>query len=166
MYQLKSISKAGIPDALQKAERYRLLNQPRMAESICLDILEVEPDNHGAVVTMLLAITDQFGRNDTAARATKARQLLPLIGNEYEQHYFSGIISERQGSAILNAGKTLSYQTAYEWLAEAMQHYEKAEAIRPSGNDDAILRWNTCARRIMSHQLQPRQELYEEPMLE
>jgi len=166
MFQLKSISKAGIPEALQKAERYRLLNEPRLAESICLDILEVEPDNHSAVVTMLLAITDQFVRGDTAARANKARQLLPLIENAYEQHYFTGIICERHGGAILNTGKTVSHHTAYELLTEAMRHYEKAEAIRPAGNDDAILRWNTCARRIMSHRLQPRQEHYMEPPLE
>ena len=35
---------------------------------------------------------------------------------------------------------------AYELLREAMGWYEKAEAIRPAGNDDAILRWNTCVR--------------------
>jgi hypothetical protein len=27
-----------------------------------------------------------------------------------------------------------------------MSWYEKAEAQRPAGNDEAILRWNTCAR--------------------
>jgi hypothetical protein len=27
-----------------------------------------------------------------------------------------------------------------------MSWYEKAEKLRPSGNDDALLRWNTCAR--------------------
>jgi hypothetical protein len=30
-----------------------------------------------------------------------------------------------------------------------MEHYERAQALRPPGNDDAILRWNTCARMIM-----------------
>ena len=35
---------------------------------------------------------------------------------------------------------------AYDWFVKAMGHFEAAEGIRPSGNDDAILRWNTCAR--------------------
>ena len=45
--------------ALEKAERYRLLNEPILAESICLDILDADPQNAKAVVTMLLAITDR-----------------------------------------------------------------------------------------------------------
>src|SRR5690349_3355567 len=77
MFQLKPISKAGIPEALQKAERYRLLNEPHLAESICQDILDLEPENHKAVITKLLAITDQFGKN-TATNANNARQLLPM----------------------------------------------------------------------------------------
>ena len=48
---------------------------------------------------------------------------------------------------------------AYEWLREAMDWYEKAEAIRPAGNDDALLRWNACARLIMrDHHLVPSEE--------
>ncbi len=162
MFQLKPISEKSIPEALQKAERYRLLNEPYLAESICQDILEIEPDNHAAVVTMLLAITDQFGSH-MSANVNTARQLLPLLKNEYERHYFAGIICERQGSAMLSRGKASDHFAAYEWLTDAMENYEKAEAVRPTNNDDAILRWNTCARLIMNHRLQPRQEQYAEP---
>ena len=35
---------------------------------------------------------------------------------------------------------------AYEWFRKAMTLYERAESMRPAGNDEAILRWNTCAR--------------------
>ena len=45
MFQLKSLSMEGITAALDKAERYRLLNEPREAESICLDVLEIDPEN-------------------------------------------------------------------------------------------------------------------------
>ena len=165
MFQLKPISKAGIPEALQKAERYRLLNEPRLAESICQDILDLEPDNHDTIITMLLAITDQFG-TDTSANANRARQLLPLMSNDYEHHYYSGIICERQGSTFLFRGNTGGHFMAYEWLIDAMEHFEKAEAVRPANNDDAILRWNTCVRLITSHHLQPRQEQYVELPLE
>ena len=63
MFELKPISSAGIPRAIAKAERYRLLNEPEEAESICLDILQVDADNQEVLVMLLLAITDQFGKN-------------------------------------------------------------------------------------------------------
>ena len=48
-------------------------------------------------------------------------------------------------------------------LAEGMVKFiapirEKAEAIRPPGNDDALLRWNTCARMIAKNKLVPEEE--------
>jgi hypothetical protein len=37
-----------------------------------------------------------------------------------------------------------------------MRLYEKAKERRPPGNDDAILRWNTCARTLMrNRELRP-----------
>lgn len=164
MFQLKPISKESIPVALEKAERYRLLNEPRLAESICLDILEADPKNTKAIVIMLLAITDQF--DTSLAEVSNAKQLLPRLTNEYDQHYYAGIISERQGKSAVGKAMRDGGLFAYELLREAMNHYEKAEAIRPTANDDAILRWNTCARLIMRHHLKPRNEQYVEPELE
>jgi hypothetical protein len=164
MFQLKNISRDSIPSALEKAERYRLLDEPDLAESICLDILEVDPNNAKAIIILLLAITDQFDTS-SSGDVNRARQLLPRLQTDYERNYYSGIISEREGMAILN--RTRGGQIAvYEWLNEAMEFYEKAEAVRLPGNDDAILRWNTCARQIMRHHLQPLNEKYVEPPLE
>src|SRR2546429_7172465 len=59
-HQLKSISKAGIPEAIAKAELYRYLNEPEEAESICRDILAVDPGHQLARRMLGLAITDQF----------------------------------------------------------------------------------------------------------
>ena len=164
MFQLKPISKESIPVALEKAERYRLLNEPWLAESICMDILEAEPENKKAIVILLLAITDEFG-SSSLADLNKARQLLVRLP-EYEKHYYAGLICERQGKSIHNRHTPHSDFTAYEWLIDAMEHYEKAEAIRPAGNDDPILRWNTCARLIMHYDLKPRDEKYIEQPLE
>jgi len=164
MFQLKNISKDSIPAALEKAERYRLLNEPGLAESICLDILEVDPQNDKAHIILLLAITDQFDTS-SSGDVNRARELLPQLQNDYERNYYAGIISERKGMAILK--RSMSGQIAvYEWLHEAMEFFEKAESIRPSGNDDAILRWNTCARLITRHHLHPMTEKYVEPPLE
>jgi hypothetical protein len=164
MFQLKNISRDSIPSALEKAERYRLLDEPDLAESICLDILEVDPNNAKAIIILLLAITDQFDTS-SSGDVNRARQLLPRLQTDYERNYYSGIISEREGMAILNRVSGGQF-AVYEWLNEAMEFYEKAEAIRPPGNDDAILRWNTCARQIMRHHLQPLNEKYVEPPLE
>jgi len=164
MYQLKQISRDSIPAAIEKAERYRLLDEPGLAESICLDILEVDPQNAKAIVILLLAITDQFSTS-TSGDVSRARQLLPKLQSEYEKNYYAGIISEREGMAILSHMRGGQF-AVYEWLSEAMEFFEKAEAIRPPGNDDAILRWNTCARQIMRHQLKPLNEKYAEPPLE
>ncbi|MBM3416880.1 MAG: hypothetical protein FJY20_10675 [Bacteroidetes bacterium] len=165
MFQIKPLSKESIPAALEKAERYRLLNEPMLTESICLDILEADPENQKAIVTLLLAITDQFGTS-ALSDANTAKQLLSRLSDEYDKQYYSGLICERQGKAKLNKWIPDGGFVAYEWLRDAMDHYEKAEAIRPPGKDDSILRWNTCARLIMKHNLKPRDENNFEPPLE
>jgi hypothetical protein len=165
MLELKPISRESIPGAIEKAERYRLLCEPALAESICLDILEAEPQNNRAVTILLLAITDQFSAAPSGD-ANRARQLLSRLQNEYDRNYYAGIISEREGLAHFNRGVPGGHNAAYEWLSEAMMYFEKAEAVRPAGNDDAILRWNTCARLIMRHHLEPLNEKYVEPPLE
>jgi hypothetical protein len=166
MFQIKRIAKESIPAALEKAERYRLLGEPGLAESICLDILEADRQNARAIVMLLLAITDQFSDPSSSGDVGRARQLLPLLQNDYEKKYFAGIICERKGLSILTQGMEGGHFAVYEWLREAMEFFEKAEAIRPPGNDDAILRWNTCARLIMRHELKPANEKYVEPPLE
>ena len=165
MFELKSLSKDAIPKALQKADRYRLLNEPAEAESICLDILAAEPDNQLALVTLILALTDQFDRVDYTVGHTGFQELLSSLRDEYERAYYSGVISERRAKASLR--RQMHSSAAYEWFREAMSWYEKAEAIRPAGNDDAVLRWNTCARIFMHNKhLQPREEETAEPYLE
>jgi hypothetical protein len=157
MFELKPLSREGIPAALEKAMRYRLLNEPGEAESICEDVLRVEPDNQEALVILLLAMTDRFGKS-YALGVIQAQELLPRLHDPYDRAYYGGIISERRGKTLLQQGGPGCGFEAYEFLREAMACYEKAEAIRPPGNDDALLRWNTCARIIMGNQLVPRDE--------
>ena len=152
MFTLKPLSKTAIPHALEKAERYRLLNEPAEAESICLDALKADPENQHALVTLLLALTDQF-RTGIVVSNTQIQEILPRLSSEYERYYYAGIIAERKGSAVLEQSALGSKFMAYDLLCEAMKSYEKAESLRPAGNDDAILRWNTCARIIMRNNL-------------
>jgi hypothetical protein len=147
MFTPKRITRDGIDRALEKAERYRLLNEPSDAESICQDILDVDPDNQRALVVLLLSRTDQFqsARGPTVAAA---REVLPQLTSEYQRAYYAGIICERWAKARHTRGAPGGGATVYHWLREAMDWYEKAEAVRPAGNDDAILRWNACARMV------------------
>jgi hypothetical protein len=150
MFELKVLSRDAIPAALAQAHRYRLLNEPAEAESICLDVLKVEPENQEALVTLVLACTDQFPDSAGARAAASAEAAVARITDDYKRHYFSGIIRERRGKAELKHDRPGSGRTAHQWLRDAMGCYEKAEAQRPEGNDEAILRWNTCARILMS----------------
>ncbi len=163
--ELKPISRDSIPRAIQKAERYRLLNQSWAAESICLDILEVDPDNQQVLVMMVLALTDVHS-GVAASGVMKAKEYLARITDDYQRTYYSGMIAERRGQALLSQGGMGSGSIAYESLRDAMALYEKAESIRPAGNDDAILRWNTCARVLSGNShLEPTSDTYE-PSLE
>ena len=103
MFDLKSLSKEAIPAALEKAERYRLLNEPGEAESICLDILETDPENQPALITLLLALTDRFSKG-YGVSDTPANQLLARIKGEYERAYYAGILAERRAKAKLAQG--------------------------------------------------------------
>ncbi len=70
-FELKPISQGGIAEALEKAERYRLLNEPSLAESICLDVLHIDPDNQPALIMLLLALTDQFGQGAAPGKSAR-----------------------------------------------------------------------------------------------
>ena len=157
MSELKALSKEAIPAALEKAMRYRLLNEPSEAESICLDVLKADPVNQEAIVTLLLALTDRFTKG-YGVSDTQAKELLARIKNEYERAYYTGIFAERRAKIKLTQNTPDCRFQAYELFREAMDWFEKAEAIRPVGHDDALLRWNTCARIIERNKLVPREE--------
>jgi hypothetical protein len=150
MFKLKPLSKQAIPAALEKADCYRFLNEPSEAESICLDILDVEPDNQKALITLLLSLTDQFGL-ELSQPFSRAREILPRLEDDYCRIYYEGIICERRAKVHLERGGPGSGHMVYEWLCRAMAAYEDAVDKRLAGNDDAILRWNACARIIMSN---------------
>ena len=151
MRSLKPITASGIAGALEKAERYRLLNDATAAESICLDVLALQPDHQPALIMLLLARTDQFAHGMAATSVARAREVLPRIADEYKRAYYAGIICERRAKAQLRAGGPGAAQVAWEWFQEAFEHYTEADKIRPAGNDEVVLRWNTCVRILQDH---------------
>jgi len=160
MFELKPLHSNAVTSAQAKAVRYRLLNEPRLAESICRDILAIDPENQDALITLVLALSDQFG---AGSRVSHAMEFVPRIEGEFRQHYYSGIIAERRALAILRSASPGCGSIAYDWLRRAMDHYDTAEEAAPEANDDGILRWNTCARLINSREdIGPVEELERE----
>jgi hypothetical protein len=166
MFDIKPLSPGAIPAALEKARCYRFLNEPLEAESICLDILAAAPDNQQALIILILALTDQFG-SELSRPFAKATELIQRLEDDYSRNYYFGIICERRAKAHLERGAPGSGPIAFEWLRKAMRAYEKAITQRLAGNDDAILRWNACARMIMRNpEVVPPTEQLPEQMLE
>lgn len=147
MIALKIIAREAIPSALKKAIHYRSLGEPYEAESICLDILEVDPQNQDALILLLLSLTDRFP-HELDQPFTKAQEIVEKLSDRYCKYYYQGIIFERRAKAHLESNAPGSGKVAFEWLAKAMKAYEKGLNICDPNNQDALLRWNTCARLV------------------
>ena len=144
MYTTKPIALESVPSALAKAERYRLLNEPGEAESICQDILSIQPDNEQARITLFLALTDQIPHHPQAF--AKAMSTIPHLDTAYDRAYYAGIAWERRAKARFAVNTHGSGRYVFEWITTALRFFEDAEQLRPPGNDDAVLRWNACVR--------------------
>ena len=124
-----------------------------------------DPENQEALITLLLALTDRFSKG-YGVSDTQANQLLARIKGEYERAYYAGILAERRAKAKLAQGTPGAQSLRLSRIVRSDGQFEKAEAIRPPGNDDALLRWNTCARIIAKNKLVARDEDHTEPVLE
>jgi len=162
-FSLKTIAPDGIPHALERAERYRLLNEPVQAESICHDVLAIDADHQDALRCLILSLTDQFGASGTGHTAREARTYITRLSDEYERAYYSGLVHERETRAFLRR-KNVVRSAAYDGFRHAMEWYERAEALHPPGNADAILRWNSCVRAIERERLSPGEDSHELPL--
>jgi len=151
-FSYKSISRESIPDALEKAARYRLLGEPEEAESVCLDILQADPGNQEALVSLILAVSDQF-RKERRPRVELAQECVAQLDDEYARRYYTAVVSERDALAYLDRGNVPAL--AYLRFVAAMEQYGQADEVRPPGDDSAKLRWNACVRVIRRRQLKP-----------
>src|SRR5713226_10057583 len=113
-FKLKTIS---------KAELYRSLNEPEEAESICRDILAVEPEHQLALRLLGLAITDQFC-GDASDRYGEAESLFQKLVERYERLYYTGLMHERRAKAQMRVGRTP--HTLAPLFAEAMRCFVEA----------------------------------------
>jgi hypothetical protein len=149
MFEMKPLSPDALASAQEKAVRYRLLNEPRLAESVCRDILALDPAHRDAAVTLVLSLCDQFRAKD-GGMCKEALGLVANLESEYDREYYTGVVCERRAIGKLEAARPGSGHMAHDLLLKAMAHFEAAEALSPPDNDAAVLRWNTCARIVNS----------------
>jgi tetratricopeptide (TPR) repeat protein len=149
MLELKRLTTQNLEAALSKASTYRDLNQPEEAESICLDVLDVEPKNQLALRVLGLAITDQF-RGTWVGLFERATEVFAELESEYERSYYAGIAWERSAKAYLERGEGHGAMTALE---HAIDSFDRAEHLAPPDSPDPILRYNRCVRLVQSHAL-------------
>lgn len=157
---LRRIHTTAVPAALERARTYRLLNEPEQAESICLDVLAVEPAHQEALTTLILALSDQFPKR--AGLVERAKAQVPQLRGEYERLYFMGLLLEREARAHLGKGPSAAF--AHDLFLDAIAHYERAESLRPPDNDDPILRRNGCLRTMSAEGLEPMTHADEQPL--
>jgi hypothetical protein len=148
MVELKTLKPEAVEPALEMAKRYRLLNEPDEAESICLDILAVDAEHQDALITLLLALTDKFAHGVLHPHFEKAREVVARLSSSYCKSYYTGIVYERRAKYHLKLGAPKSGSVAYAWFVKAMAAYGEALAGCDPDNQDAVLRWNSCARFI------------------
>lgn len=146
-YAIKHIRASGVEAALQKADKYRELGQPAESESICRDVLAVDPDHQLALRILGLALTDRF-ESFSGALFGEAQAVFARLRDPYERAFYAGLVYERQAKAQVAAH--LPAASIRALFDQALTHYGEAEAIRPSGNDDPILRWNSCVRALQA----------------
>ena len=163
MFAPKPISHSSVASALLKAERYRLLNEPGEAESICRDILALEPANQSALISLILSLTDQIPEHPEAW--SNALAVVPSLDSAYNRAYYAGIAWERRAKARYRRMGHSAHDHVYDWVVCAMRLFEEAEKLRAPNNDDSILRWNACVRFLAANkEIKPRTEEMAEPL--
>ena len=124
----------------------------------------MEPANQAALISLILALTDQFHQGPGAfaeALATASR-----LESPYDRAYYAAIAWERRAKARYHGGSPGAQRYVYEWIVNALRLFEEAEPLRAAGNDDALLRWNACVRFLNLHrELAPAAEDVAEPIV-
>ena len=154
--KLHDIRISAVKKALKKAKQYRSLLEPEIAESICLDVLNVDPENQEVLIVYILALMDQISRTENQTQIKTIEHTIEKLSSQYQHYYYSGLLSERRARHLLT--QAMSHSFAYDYFIEALEFYQQAVERCPEKNDEAILRWNSCIRTIEKEKLRPRRD--------
>jgi len=154
--KLHDIRISAVKQALKKAKQYHSLLEPEIAESICLDVLNIDPDNQSILVVYILALLDQVSRTENQSQIKTIERTIDTLKSKYKRYYYSGLLNERRARHLLT--QAMSHSFAYDYFIEALEAYQQAIDRCPEKNDEAILRWNSCIRTIEKEKLKPRRD--------
>ncbi|APR81031.1 Hypothetical protein A7982_06378 [Minicystis rosea] len=146
-YELKRLPEGTLDGAMAKAEHYRDLNQPDEAESICRDVLDIDPLHQMALRTLGLALTDRL-HHERHRVFDEALVVFKKLHSEYERAYYTGITWERVAKVQLEQGEPRNALHSFE---KALDLFERAETLGAGKTADPILRWNRCVRALKTH---------------
>ncbi len=152
------IHKTAIPNVLKKAKQYRLLLEPDLAISICIDIFAIDANNQEALIIYILALTDKLS-NGCKVTDKKILDTIAKLSTKFYKDYYTGIFLEKKARAMLK--NTMSKSFAYAAFMQAIKAYKQAEKLADKDCSDAILRYNSCLRTIEKQHLIPRDEFNE-----
>ena len=144
--ELKTLGADQVSSALAAAEQCRAGGEAETAESICTDILEVDPGNARAIELLLWSRVDLLGEGRYGG-VERAQEALALVQSDFERHYLEGVICEQQARFLIGKRGRHSSRVAYDWFRHAMDAFEEAARIAPD-RPEASLRWNACLRSI------------------
>lgn len=148
-HELKSLNGHDLDQAQRKAEKYRDLNQPDETDSICRDILAVNPQHQAALRSLGLSLTDRYD-GDGMQLHREALAVFGKLESAYERTYYAGIAWERYGKSQLAQGIGPGAHHAFH---RALHLFEEAEDLTEKENPDPILRWNRVVRELTTHPL-------------
>ncbi|NQZ54398.1 MAG: hypothetical protein HRT93_09130 [Piscirickettsiaceae bacterium] len=151
---LHDIRISAVAQAIEKAKQYRSLLEPDIAESICLDVLNIDPDNQEVLIIYILALLDQISRSEKQTQIKTIERTIEKLTSQYQRYYYAGLLNERRARHLIT--QAMSHSFAYDYFIEALNFYQQAVDKCPEQNDEAILRWNSCIRTIEKEKLKPR----------
>lgn len=154
--KLHDIRISAVKKALKKAKQYRSLLEPEIAESICLDILNIDPENQDVLIVYILALLDQISRTENQTHIKTIERTIDNLTSQYQRYYYLGLLSERRARHLLTQAMSRSF--SYDYFIEALTSYQQAIELCPQKNDEAILRWNSCIRTVETEKLKPRRD--------
>ena len=81
-------------------------------------MLKADPENQEALITLLLAVTDRFGKG-YGVSDTQAKELLSRVKGEYERAYYTGILAERRAKAQARARHSRVESLCSRWFSRS-----------------------------------------------
>lgn len=146
---LKILETGEIDAALAAAEACWSRSEVEVAQSICQDILEADPDHPTALELLFLSRVALLSKG-LPKGVERAQELIPRFGSEFDRAFFSGVLRETQARYLLERRGRHSSFVAYSWFRHAMDDFDEASTKDPN-RPEPRLHWNACLRTLQAN---------------